>query len=78
MKDFPITVEVLSRFRTQAEQKRILKDVKPAWWMCLSELTDFCRKMFASRTSGFGYRRRTAFRGDAQGKDQTMKTNIDV
>jgi len=28
MKDFPITVEVLSRFRTQAEQKRILKDVK--------------------------------------------------
>ncbi|ODM27443.1 transcription-repair coupling factor [Acetivibrio mesophilus] len=28
MKDFPITVEMISRFRTQAEQKKILKDVK--------------------------------------------------
>ncbi|MCX7711973.1 MAG: transcription-repair coupling factor [Clostridia bacterium] len=28
MKDFPVTIEVISRFKTQAEQKRILKDVK--------------------------------------------------
>lgn len=28
MKDFPVTVEMLSRFRTRAEQKRILRDVK--------------------------------------------------
>ncbi|MFZ5986564.1 MAG: transcription-repair coupling factor [Bacillota bacterium] len=28
MKDFPVTVDVISRFRTQSEQKRILKDVK--------------------------------------------------
>jgi|LSQX01.2.fsa_nt_gb transcription-repair coupling factor (superfamily II helicase) len=28
MKDFPITVDMISRFRTQAEQKKILKDVK--------------------------------------------------
>ena len=28
LKDFPVTVEVISRFRTQAEQKKILKDVK--------------------------------------------------
>jgi transcription-repair coupling factor (superfamily II helicase) len=28
LKDFPVTVEVISRFRTPSEQKRILKDVK--------------------------------------------------
>lgn len=28
MKEFPVTVDVISRFRTQAEQKRILKDLK--------------------------------------------------
>lgn len=28
LKDFPVTVEVLSRFRTAAEQKKILKDLK--------------------------------------------------
>ncbi len=28
MKDFPVSVEVISRFRTPAEQKKILKDVK--------------------------------------------------
>lgn len=28
MKDFPVTVEMVSRFRTQTEQKHILKDVK--------------------------------------------------
>ncbi|HOQ07316.1 MAG TPA: transcription-repair coupling factor [Clostridiales bacterium] len=28
MKDFPVTVEMLSRFRSRAEQKRILRDVK--------------------------------------------------
>lgn len=28
MKDFPVTTEVLSRFRSKAEQKKILKDVK--------------------------------------------------
>ncbi|MCX8129847.1 MAG: transcription-repair coupling factor [Clostridia bacterium] len=28
MKDFPVTIEVMSRFRTAAEQKSILKDVK--------------------------------------------------
>jgi len=28
LKDFPVTVDVISRFRTRAEQKRILKDVK--------------------------------------------------
>jgi transcription-repair coupling factor (superfamily II helicase) len=28
LKDFPVTVEVISRFRSPAEQKRILKDVK--------------------------------------------------
>ncbi len=28
MKDFPVTVEMVSRFRSQTEQKRILKDVK--------------------------------------------------
>lgn len=28
MKDFPVTVEVISRFRTQSEQKKILKEVK--------------------------------------------------
>jgi transcription-repair coupling factor (superfamily II helicase) len=28
MKDFPVTVEVISRFRSPAEQKKILKDVK--------------------------------------------------
>lgn len=28
MKDFPVTVEVISRFRTQAEQKKIIKGVK--------------------------------------------------
>lgn len=28
MKDFPVTVEMISRFRTKAEQKKILKDVK--------------------------------------------------
>ncbi|NLD50863.1 MAG: transcription-repair coupling factor, partial [Clostridiaceae bacterium] len=28
MQDFPVTVDVISRFRTQAEQKKILKDVK--------------------------------------------------
>lgn len=28
MKDFPVTVNVLSRFRTQSEQKKILRDVK--------------------------------------------------
>jgi len=27
-KDFPVTIEVISRFRTQAEQKKILRDVK--------------------------------------------------
>ncbi len=28
MKDFPVTVNMLSRFRTQSEQKKILRDVK--------------------------------------------------
>ncbi|MCX7842309.1 MAG: transcription-repair coupling factor [Clostridia bacterium] len=28
MKEFPVTVEVISRFRTPAEQKKVLKDVK--------------------------------------------------
>jgi len=28
VKDFPVTVEVISRFRSQAEQRRILKDVR--------------------------------------------------
>jgi transcription-repair coupling factor (superfamily II helicase) len=28
LKDFPVTVEMLSRFRTRSEQKRILRDVK--------------------------------------------------
>jgi transcription-repair coupling factor (superfamily II helicase) len=28
MKDFPVTVDVISRFRSQSEQKRILKDVR--------------------------------------------------
>lgn len=28
MKDFPVTVEVISRFRTQSDQRRILKDIK--------------------------------------------------
>lgn len=28
MKDFPVTVEMISRFRTKAEQNKILKDVK--------------------------------------------------
>ncbi|MDP4093797.1 MAG: transcription-repair coupling factor [Bacillota bacterium] len=28
MKDFPVTIEVISRFRSQAEQKNILKNVK--------------------------------------------------
>ncbi|MCX7922230.1 MAG: transcription-repair coupling factor [Clostridia bacterium] len=28
MKDFPVTVDVISRFRTQTEQKKILKEVK--------------------------------------------------
>lgn len=28
LKDFPVSVEVISRFRSQAEQKKILKDVK--------------------------------------------------
>lgn len=28
LKDFPVTVEVISRFRTQTEQKKILKNVK--------------------------------------------------
>jgi transcription-repair coupling factor (superfamily II helicase) len=28
LKDYPVSVEVISRFRSQAEQKRILKDVK--------------------------------------------------
>lgn len=28
MKEFPVTVDVISRFRTQSEQKKILKDVK--------------------------------------------------
>jgi len=28
MKDFPVTVEMLSRFRSRAEQRRILRDVK--------------------------------------------------
>lgn len=28
MKDFPVTVDVISRFRTQAEQRKILKNIK--------------------------------------------------
>src|SRR5690606_13118300 len=28
MKDFPVAIDVISRFRSQTEQKRILKDVK--------------------------------------------------
>ena len=28
MRDFPVTVEVISRFRSQADQKKVLKDVK--------------------------------------------------
>jgi transcription-repair coupling factor (superfamily II helicase) len=28
MKDFPVTVDVISRFRKQSDQKKILKNVK--------------------------------------------------
>lgn len=49
MKDFPVRVDMMSRFRTAAEQKKTITDLKRAWWTLSSALTGFCRRMCSSR-----------------------------
>lgn len=49
MKDFPVRVDMMSRFRTAAEQKKTITDLKKAWWILSSAPTGFCRRMCSSR-----------------------------
>ena len=33
MKDYPIRIEQMSRFRTPAQQKKVIEDLKKVWWI---------------------------------------------
>jgi len=79
MKDFPVTVEVISRFRSQSEQKRILKDVKTGMVDVLIGTHRLLQKDIAFKDLGllvideeqrFGVAHKEKIKG--------MKTNIDV
>ena len=45
MKDFPVNIALMSRFRTPAESKRRWRIWKRAWWISSSEPTECCRRM---------------------------------
>lgn len=50
---FPITVEVLSRFRTPAQIQKRSTTLKPASATSSSALTGFCKRTSNSKASGF-------------------------
>jgi len=79
MKDFPITVEVLSRFRTQAEQKRILKDVKAGMVDVLIGTHRLLQKDVCFKDLGLlVIDEEQRFGVTHKEKIKQMKTNIDV
>lgn len=45
MKDFPVRVDLLCRFRSPKEQKKTIEDLKKAWWILLSEPTECFLRM---------------------------------
>ena len=53
MSDYPVTIELLSRFRTAAEQKRVLVGLAMAVSTSLLPPIAWYRRMFASETSAF-------------------------
>lgn len=53
MKDFPVRVDLLCRFRTAAQQKKTISDLKKDRWILLWEHTGFCQKMCSLKILGF-------------------------
>jgi transcription-repair coupling factor (superfamily II helicase) len=47
---FPVEVEMLSRFRTQQQQNRIIRDLRRVRWISSSAPTGCSRMMFHSKT----------------------------
>ena len=53
MKEFPVRVELLCRFRTPAQQKKAIEDLKKGQVDELSEHIESCRRMYSLRTLDF-------------------------
>lgn len=53
MKDFPVNVDLLCRFRSSAEQKKTIEGLKKAAWTSLSARTGCCQKMWYIKIWGF-------------------------
>ena len=79
MKDFPVRIDLMSRFRTPSEQKKNGGgSAERAGGYCHQ---DAPHPFFGYPVQGSGasdHRRGTAFRGDPQGKIKKIKDNVDV
>lgn len=53
MKDFPVNIDLLCRFRSSAEQKKTVEALKKEALISLSGRTDCCRKMWYIRILDF-------------------------
>lgn len=53
MKDFPVNIDLLCRFRSAGEQKKTLEKLKKVRWISLLVHTVFYRKMWCSKILDF-------------------------
>ena len=53
MKDFPVRVDMMSRFRTPGEMKKTVEGLKRGMWILLSAHTESCQRMYSLRTLDF-------------------------
>lgn len=53
MKDFPVNVDLMCRFRSPAEQKKTIEKLKRVRSISLSEHTAYSQRMFSLRIWGF-------------------------
>ena len=74
MKDFPVNIDLLCRFRSSAEQKKDdRKAEKRGRWTSSSARTGCCPKMWSQGSGTFNHRRGAAFRRGAQGENQAAE-----
>ena len=53
MKDFPVNIDLLCRFRSSAEQKKTIEKLKRGRWTSSSARTGCCPKMWSTRIWDF-------------------------
>ena len=53
MKDFPVRVDMMSRFRTPGEMRKTVEGLKRGMWILLSAHTESCQRMYSLRTLDF-------------------------